>query len=115
MLAAVDGAPRLVWDSAGMHTLAGQLAGFNPADPSVDSLVPAGPRGPFALFVFGDSGGDNSNAETAMHDLGDAVLGFDAYRMDGFVRPAVFWIRSTTCEAWQQVIYTMALGHIVGS
>ncbi len=107
---AEKGAPRLVEISPGLHTVEGGLAGFDPGNSSVAFHLPAGPPGPLVLFIHGGGGGyDNRNIMAAIHGAGIAVLGFDAYRMNGFDRPSGFWVRNMTYEARQRMIYTTSL------
>ena len=62
------------------------------------------------MLVHGGGGGrDQVNAMALFHAHGIAVLGFDAYRMNGFERPFAFWVRNVTYEARQRMIYNTAL------
>jgi len=102
--------PRLVEVSPGMHSVAGPLAAFDPANPSVELRIPATRPAPLVMFVHGGGGaGDVRALMEAVHAAGVAVLGFDAYRMNGFDRPSGFWVRNMTYEARQRMIYTTAL------
>lgn len=105
-----EGGARLIEIAPGLHSVAGRLAGFDPANSSVAFERPSGPPGPMVLFVHGGGGGgDNRNIMAAIRGAGIAVLGFDAYRMNGFDRPSGFWVRNMTYEARQRMIYTTAL------
>jgi len=103
---------RLVEVSPGMHTLQGPVAAFDPNNPSVDLRLPLGRAAPpLIIFVHGGAGmRDSLAAMAAFHAAGVAVLGFDAYRMNGFERPWRFWVQNMTYEARQRMIYTSALG-----
>lgn len=106
---AEDGA-RIIEIAPGLHSVAGRLAGFDPVNSSVAFHLPPGPPGPLVLFIHGGGGGDdNRNIMGAIRGSGIAVLGFDAYRMNGFDRPSGFWVRNMTYEARQRMIYTTAL------
>jgi len=102
----------LVEVSPGMHTLRGPAADFDPANASVDLRLPPGRRAsPLIIFVHGGGGArDSLAAMAAFHAAGIAVLGFDAYRMNGFDRDWRFWVRNMTYEARQRMIYVAALG-----
>ena len=111
---AASDAPRLVQLRPGVHGVAGRLAGFDPGHRSADLRVPAG-AGPFPLVVFvhgGGGAGDSAAAMAAFHAQGVAVLGFDAYAMNGFDRPSSFWVREVTYDARQRMIFTVARGAI---
>ena len=103
---------QLVAISPGMHTLSGPVATFDPQNPSVDLRLPSGrARPPLIIFVHGGGGmRDSLAAMAAFHAAGVAVLGFDAYRMNGFERDWRFWVQNMTYEARQRMIYTSALG-----
>lgn len=94
-----------------LHSVTGQLAGFDPCNRSVElRLPPNSDRPPLVILVHGGGGGrDNANAMAAFHSAGAAVLGFDAYVMNGFERPWRFWLLNLTYEARQRMIYTVAL------
>lgn len=104
--------PRVVEIRPGIHTVQGALRPFDPANPSVDLRLPTGiARPPLLILVHGGGGArDLANAMALFHAQGVAVLGFDAYRMNGFERPSLFWIRNVTYEARQRMIYAAALG-----
>jgi hypothetical protein len=102
---------RLVEIAPSMHTVSGPLASFDPANPSVEFRLPATRPAPLVIFVHGGGGaGDVRAVMGAVHAAGVAVLGFDAYRMNGFDRPSGFWVRNMTYEARQRMIFTTALG-----
>lgn len=94
-----------------LYTVRGRLAGFDPCNRSVDLRIPAvAGKPPLVILVHGGGGGgDNTNAMAAFHEAGAAVLGFDAYVMNGFDRPSRFWVLNMTYEARQRMIYTVAL------
>jgi poly(3-hydroxybutyrate) depolymerase len=104
--------PRLVELRSGTHTVQGALRPFDPANPSVDLRLPSGTaRPPLLILVHGGGGArDQANAMGLFHAQGVAVLGFDAYRMNGLERPSGFWVRNVTYEARQRMIYGAALG-----
>ncbi len=104
--------PRVVEIRPGIHTVQGALRPFDPANPSVDLRLPSGiARPPFLILVHGGGGArDQANAMALFHAQGVAVLGFDAYRMNGLERPSGFWVRNVTYEARQRMIYGAALG-----
>lgn len=103
---------QLVEISPGIHTLRGPVAEFDPQNPSVDLRLPPGrTQSPLIIFVHGGGGmRDSLAAMAAFHAAGVAVLGFDAYRMNGFERDWRFWVQNMTYEARQRMIYTSALG-----
>ena len=102
---------RLVEVAPGMHSVSGPLASFDPANASVEFRLPATRPAPLVIFVHGGGGGGDVRAVMgAVHAAGVAVLGFDAYRMNGFDRPSGFWVRNMTYEARQRMIFTTALG-----
>lgn len=105
------GRARLVEIRDGLHTVAGDLAGFDPCNWSADlRLPPGGPKPPLVILVHGGGGArDNAHAMDAFNAAGAAVLGFDAYAMNGFDRPSAFWVLNMTYEARQRMIYTVAL------
>ncbi len=105
-----QGSARLIEVKPGLYSVEGRLAGFDPRDASVEFRKPPGPPGPLVLFVHGAGGApDNRNAMAALYAAGVAVLGFDAYRMNGLDRPSGFWVRSVTYEARQRMIFSSAL------
>lgn len=105
---------RLVQIAPGLHSVEGELAGFDPAHPSVVFDVPAAASPPpLIVFVHGGGGGrDNAGAMRAFRSRGVAVLGFDAFATNGFDRPWEFWLREMTYEARQRMIYRVAHGAI---
>ncbi|MBU8540629.1 alpha/beta hydrolase family protein [Falsiroseomonas tokyonensis] len=104
--------PEIVAVAPGMNTVRGRLKPFDPAHPSVDLRLPPGvTKPPLVILVHGGGGArDQANAMALLHADGVAVLGFDAYRMNGFDRHSDFWIRNMTYEARQRMIYSTALG-----
>lgn len=103
--------PELVEVGPGMHSVRGELVGFDPANASLDLRLPPARPAPLVIFVHGAGGaGDNANAMDAIHAAGVGVLGFDAYRMNGLERPSGFWVRNVTYEARQRMILASALG-----
>lgn len=104
--------PEIVEIAPGVNTVRGTLKPFDPANPSVELRLPPGvTKPPLLILVHGGGGGrDQANAMVLFHAQGVAVLGFDAYRMNGFDRPSGFWIRNMTYEARQRMIYSTALG-----
>ncbi len=104
------GEAQLVETRTDLYTVRGPLAGFDPCNRSVDLRIPAAAdKPPLVILVHGGGGGgDNANALAAFHQAGAAVLGFDAYVMNGFDRPASFWVLNMTYEARQRMIYTVA-------
>jgi len=105
------GSARLIELRDELYTVTGALASFDPCNRSVDFRLPsASQRPPLVIFVHGGGGGgDNTSAMAAFHDAGAAVLGFDAYVINGFDRPSRFWVLNMTYEARQRMIYTVAL------
>lgn len=106
-----EAVPRLVEIGPGTHTVRGTLRPFDPDHPSVELRMPPGvARPPLLILVHGGGGGrDQANAMALFHAHGIAVLGFDAYRMNGLNRPFAFWVRNVTYEARQRMIYNTAL------
>ena len=104
--------PALAEIAPGIHTVRGPLRPFDPQNPSIDLRLPPGiARPPLLILVHGGGGArDQANAMALFHAQGVAVLGFDAYRMNGFERPSGFWVRNVTYEARQRMIYAAALG-----
>lgn len=108
-----DNPPRLQMIHAGMQTVVGPVASFNPCHRSVSVRTPFfSNKPPLMIVVHGGAGLDGATtaAADAFRGKGFATLVFDAFEMNGFHQGPRFFATSVTNEARQRMIYRAALG-----
>lgn len=93
-----------------MHTVGGELAGFNPCDNSVRFAMPANNTKPPVMILMHGGGGaaDNSMTFELFRQMGMAVLSFDAYKMNNLQQGEMFWLSQASYEARQRMFYKVA-------
>jgi len=93
-----------------MHTVGGELAGFNPCNRFVQFAIPANNTKPPVMILMHGAGGarDNSMKFELFRQMGMAVLSFDAYKMNNLQQGEMFWLSQASYEARQRMFYKIA-------
>ena len=90
-----------------MHSVEGNISGFDPCHSSVEFDIPKpGSKPPLIIYIHGGGGKtDGKDIARAFRSNGVATLLFDAYEMNGFHQGWRFFSVKVTAEARQRMLF----------